>query len=687
MFKSEVYLCFLKIIDSLLATLLYHSKYLYKLGILMCGINGYFRPYTITNPEKIIHDMNLAIQHRGPDANQFWMDEKYNLLFGHCRLAIQDLSNAGKQPMHSVCGRYVIIFNGEIYNHFSLREQLTNEGFTTNWRGHSDTETLLACFTLWGVRKTLQNLVGMFAIALWDRHQELLTLARDRLGEKPLYWGWQGEKLYFSSELKALKANPFFKTDIDRNSITLLLRHNCIPAPYSIYKGIYKLKPGHYVQLSLSKLTQAQQAKPIAYWSFNHTVEAGLETPFVGSPEQAIDTLEEALLSSVGNQMLSDVPLGAFLSGGIDSSTIVALMQAQSSKPIKTFTIGFDDEGYNEAKHAKTVARHLGTEHTELYIQASDALNVIPKLPDIYSEPFSDSSQIPTFLVSELASQHVKVALSGDGGDELFGGYNRYLMAQNIWKKSRKVPKHVRKLISNILLSVPPNKWDDVFNLISPALPKSLRIRTFGDKTHKLASILGLNNNHEYYRTLTSHWQQPDKLVIGACEPPTLVSNYETWPITDSFEHAMMAIDAQTYMTDDILVKVDRAAMANSLETRVPFLDHRIIELAWKMPLEYKIQNGEGKWLLKQVLFRHVPQELIERPKMGFGIPLHDWLRSSLRDWAEDLLDENLLNKQGYFHPQPIRRIWLEHLSGEYNHQHHLWDILMFQAWLKNNNL
>lgn len=650
----------------------------------MCGINGYFSPVHKGDSKLAISRMNQAIHHRGPDADNIWHDNQTNLMLGHCRLAIQDISEAGAQPMHSISGRFVIAFNGEIYNHLALRQELSNQGLSPNWRGHSDTETLLACFSTWGVNRTLQKLVGMFAIALWDRKLSQLTLARDRLGEKPLYWGWQEDSLYFSSELKALKANPFFKTEIDRNSITLLLRHNCIPAPYSIYKGINKLKPGHYVQLSLSNLTQAQKTEPISYWSFNHIVETGLETPFEGSSDQAIDVLEEALLTSISDQMLSDVPLGAFLSGGIDSSTIVALMQAQSSNPIKTFTIGFDDEGYNEAKHAKSIAKHLGTNHTELYIQSSDALNVIPKLPDIYSEPFSDSSQIPTFLVSELASQHVKVALSGDGGDELFGGYNRYLMAQNIWRKSRKIPKPARKLISNLLLTVPPSKWDRVFNHISPILPKSLHIRTAGDKAHKLASVLSLDKNYEYYRALTSHWQQPDELVIGSYEPTTLASSYDAWPKTDSFEHTMMAIDAQTYMSDDILVKVDRAAMANSLETRVPFLDHRIVELAWKMPLEYKIRNGEGKWLLKQVLFRYIPKELIERPKMGFGIPLHDWLRTSLRDWAEALLDENLIKEQGYFHAEPIRKLWLEHLSGEYNHHHHLWDILMFQAWLES---
>jgi len=651
----------------------------------MCGINGFFYNKNVGDGQSALFEMNKAIHHRGPDEDSIWKDNQTNLLLGHCRLAIQDISSAGSQPMISTSGRYVIAFNGEIYNHLDLRKELNNQRLIFDWRGHSDTETLLACFSAWGVHKTLEKLIGMFAIALWDREQQLLTLARDRLGEKPLYWGWQGENLYFTSELKALKANIFFKPEIDRNSITLLLRHNCIPAPYSIYKGIYKLKPGHYIQLSLSNLNKAQKAKPITYWSFNHIVESGLEAPFKGTSSQAIDTLEKTLLTSINDQMLSDVPLGAFLSGGIDSSTIVALMQAQSPNPIKTFTIGFDDEGYNEAKHAKAIAKYLGTDHTELYIQASDALDIIPKLPDIYSEPFSDSSQIPTFLVSKLASQHVKVALSGDGGDELFGGYNRYLMAQDIWKRSRKIPSPARKFISYLLFTVPPSKWDAVFNLISPALPPKLRIRTAGSKAHKLASVLGLSNNYEYYKTLTSHWQQPDQIVIGAHEPPTLISTYDAWPNTDSFEHAMMAIDAQTYMTDDILVKVDRAAMANSLETRVPFLDHRIVELAWKMPLEYKIRNGEGKWLLKQVLFRHVPYELIERPKMGFGIPLHDWLRTSLRDWAEDLLDENTLRAQGYFHPEPIRQMWVEHLSGKYNHQHHLWDILMFQAWLQNH--
>ncbi|WP_296176318.1 asparagine synthase (glutamine-hydrolyzing) [Psychrobacter sp. UBA2769] len=650
----------------------------------MCGLNGFFNVHTSSySATTAILKMNDALYHRGPDAGDSWLDETIGLALGHRRLAILELSPAGAQPMHSVCGRYVVVFNGEIYNHLQLRQQLNQEGFLLEWRGHSDTETMLACFVAWGIEKTLQAMVGMFAIALWDKQTKLLTLAKDRMGEKPLYWGWQGDSLFFSSELKALKAHPTFKADIDRDAITLLLRHNCIPAPYSIYQGIKKLRPGYWLQLPLAELETAKIAVPKAYWRFNTVVESGLKNPFTGSPEQAVDILESALVESIGSQMQSDVPLGAFLSGGIDSSTVVALMQAQSERPIKTFTIGFEDEAYNEATHAKAVAKHIGTEHTELYITPKDALSVIPKLSSIYCEPFSDSSQIPTFLVSQLASEHVTVALSGDGGDELFGGYNRYLMAQQVWNKNRKLPRPIRRLASTTLTAFAPKSWDAMFTTLNPILPKKLRLSAPGDKAHKLAGVLNIDSEQDFYQSLTSHWQQPETLVIGAKEPSTLISDINCWPQTDSFQHAMMAMDAQTYMTDDILVKVDRAAMANSLETRVPMLDHRIVELAWKMPLEYKIRHGEGKWLLKQVLFRHVPRQLIERPKMGFSLPLHDWLRGSLRDWAEALLDEKLLLQQGYFYPAPIRMMWTEHLSGKYNHQDQLWNILMFQAWLE----
>ncbi len=649
----------------------------------MCGLNGFFNVPDSGSAYSAIMQMNAAIDHRGPDAGDAWIDESIGLAIGHRRLAILDLSPAGAQPMHSTCGRYVIVFNGEIYNHLELRQQLAQQGIIIDWRGHSDTETILACFVAWGIEKTLKSMVGMFAIALWDHLDKVLTLGRDRTGEKPLYWGWQGNTLYFSSELKGLKAHPEFQADIDRDSITLLLRHNCIPAPYSIYQGIKKLRAGYWLQLPLSDLEKAKVVQPQAYWRLNDIVESGLADPFTGSLEQAVDALESTLMQSIDSQMLSDVPLGAFLSGGIDSSAVVALMQAQSSRPVQTFTIGFDDAGYNEATHAKAVAKHIGTDHTELYVRPEDALSVIPKLSSIYCEPFADSSQIPTFLVSQLARQQVTVALSGDGGDELFGGYNRYLMAQRVLSNNRKLPKPIRKIMAHGLVSLSPNRWDALFDTLAPIIPSKLRLRTPGDKAHKLAGVLNIDNEYECYHQLISHWQDPTSIVIGAKEPLTLVTDTNAWPQTDSFQHAMMAMDAQTYMTDDILVKVDRAAMANSLETRVPMLDHRVIELAWRMPLGYKIRNGEGKWLLKQVLFRHVPQALIERPKMGFGIPLHNWLRGPLRDWAESLLDKRLLEQQGYFRPEPIRAMWNEHLSGKYNHQHQLWNILMFQAWFE----
>jgi len=650
----------------------------------MCGLNGFFNVKSAISAITAIERMNAAIVHRGPDAEGVWFDDKIGLALGHRRLAVQDLSSAGAQPMHSSDGRYVLVFNGEIYNHHSLRKHLSGQGFACSWRGGSDTETLLACFEVWGIEKTLRASVGMFAFALWDKTQCTLTLARDRLGEKPIYWGWQQQELYFSSELKGIKAHPSFKPEVDRDSLTLLLRHNCIPAPYSIYKNVEKLRPGHWIQLPLGDPTRAMAVRPQAYWSLNSVVQSGRTDPFEGSEEEAITTLEQTLMESVDRQMLSDVPLGAFLSGGIDSSTIVSLMQAHARFPVKTYTIGFDNTGYDEATHAKAVAAHLGTEHTELYVRPEDALAVIPSLPSLYCEPFSDSSQIPTFLISQLASQNVTVALSGDGGDELFGGYNRYLMACRVWQKSRLLPRSLRLMVAAALTALPPKQWDTLFAKVNSFLPTSMRLRTPGDKAHKLAGVLGVDTEQAFYRYLTSHWLAPEKIVIGAREPETMINNYDFWPEVDSFDQAMMVMDAQTYMPDDILVKVDRAAMANSLETRVPMLDPGVVEFAWKIPQSYKIRYGEGKWLLKQVLFRHVPQDLVERPKMGFGIPLHDWLRGPLRDWAEALLDERRLKNEGFFHPGPVRQMWQAHLSGKRNHQHSLWDVLMFQAWLES---
>jgi asparagine synthase (glutamine-hydrolysing) len=626
--------------------------------------------------------MVRRISYRGPDDHGSWADAANGIALAHCRLSIVDLSPAGHQPMVSADGRFVVVFNGEIYNHMDIRQALESDGLAPPWRGHSDTETLLAALAGWGLAKAISEVRGMFAFAVWDRAERKLTLARDRMGEKPLYYGWQGsgaKKCFlFGSELSAIKAHPLFQGDVDRDALSLLMRHNYVPAPYSIYRGIAKLEPGCSLTVSATR----PSPEITRYWSVAQVARAGVAEPFTGTPSEAVEALEVLLKSAVQQQMMADVPLGAFLSGGIDSSTVVALMQAQSSRPVKTFTIGFSEAGYNEAVHAKAVAQHLGTDHTEMYVSPQQALDVIPKLPKLYCEPFSDSSQIPTFLVSQLARQEVTVSLSGDAGDELFAGYNRYVLTQNLWGKVSRVALSVRSCVAAGIRGMSPAAWSNVLGPLQPFAPRSLRQANVGDKLHKTAGVLGAATLEELYLGLVTHWE-PEELVIGGNEPVTCLRGNR--PQLDGLDdvQCMMALDAMTYLPDDILCKVDRAAMAVSLESRVPFLDHRVVEFAWGIPQSMKIRDGVGKWILRQVLYRYVPKEMIERPKMGFGVPIDVWLRGPLKDWAEALLDEGRLRREGFFRPEPIRQKWREHLSGQTNWSYLLWNVLVFQAWLE----
>ncbi|MEB3220468.1 MAG: asparagine synthase (glutamine-hydrolyzing) [Candidatus Sericytochromatia bacterium] len=644
----------------------------------MCGIVGVLGRHA--TPE-VAAAMAARIAHRGPDDQGVWADPEAQLALGHVRLSIVDLSPAGHQPMASAGGRLVLSFNGEIYNHLALREALAAAGQAPAWRGRSDTETLLAAFEAWGVRETLTRCVGMFAFALWDRVARTLTLARDRLGEKPLYYGHQGGALVVGSELAALRAHPGFEGRVDRGSLALLLRHGYIPAPWSIHEGVRKLPPG----TTLTVQADGSHGEPAPYWDARDVVEAGLADPFSGSPDEAVDELERLLTQAVEGQLMGDVPVGAFLSGGIDSSTVAALMRRLNRGPVRTFSIGFQEDGYDEAQHARAVAAHLGTDHTELYVTPADALAVIPRLPALYSEPFADSSQLPTFLVSALARRQVTVSLSGDAGDELFGGYSRYQVVDAAWRQLGQLPAAVRRLTAAAITGVPMPAWNAALRPARRLLPARWRDANMGDKLHRGAALLGISDRHALYHHLVSTCAAPEAVVVGAREHLTTLTSAALRPSATPFFQEMMAADMVTYLPDDILCKVDRAAMGVSLETRVPFLDHRVVEFAWRLPLAYKVRDGVGKWVLRQVLHRHVPPTLVERPKMGFGVPIHAWLQGPLREWAEALLAPERLRQEGFFEPTRVRARWEGHLSGRVNAAYEIWHILMFQAWLENN--
>ncbi len=634
----------------------------------MCGFAGFIGPSKSSDALKRAGEaMASAIIHRGPDSSGVWTDSDAGIALAHRRLAVIDISSAGHQPMLSTSGRYVIAFNGEIYNHLELRKALETEKRAPNWRGTSDTETLLAAIEACGVEEALTQSVGMFAFALWDRQSRQLTLARDRLGEKPLYYGWAGSTFLFGSDLAALRRYPDWQGEINRDALTLLMRHNYIPAPHSIYRGIAKLMPGTFRVFDAKERDGLESI----YWSAFDSARDGLERPFAGTPSEAVDETERLLSQSLSGQMIADVPLGAFLSGGIDSSAVVALMQAQSSRPVNTFAIGFESEAYDEARHAQKIARHLGTDHTELYVSERDALAVVPKLGSIYSEPFSDSSQIPTYLVSQLARRSVTVSVSGDGGDELFSGYTRYGLADRIAPVLNYIPRPLRSIAAMSVQAIPPNIWDKA---------TAGRVARAGDKIHKAAGILAAQSSDDAYRTLISHWLEPETIVRGAQEP---APSSNIAPPGSCPVRRMMYADLVGYLPGDILTKVDRASMAVSLEARVPLLDHRLVAFAASLPVNILRRNGESKWPLRQLLARHVPKDLFDRPKMGFGVPLDAWLRGPLKDWAEALLHPDRLAREGFFAARPIRDAWRDHLAGTANLSYRLWDVLMFQSWLE----
>lgn len=635
--------------------------------------------------------MATQLLHRGPDEQGIWTDDGVGL--GHRRLSILDLSDAGSQPMQSSCERYVLAFNGEVYNHFELRAKLESERAVTQWFGHSDTETLLAAISNWGLDRALMQAHGMFALSLWDKAEKRLSLARDRMGEKPLYWGWAGQDFIFASELKALRAHPDCPDAICRSALSQYLQFLYVPAPRTIHPGLFKLEPGTILDISGTEIPPAV-TEPIRpgqsmgtlsirrYWNLANTIEKGASNP-VENEESCLNELENILEQAITRQMISDVPLGAFLSGGIDSSIVTAFMQKRSSNPTKTYTIGFDIDGFDESNHAAAVARHLGTEHTTIRMTQKDCLEIIPGLPVIYDEPFADSSQIPTYLVCRGAKQHVTVALSGDGADELFGGYNRYIWGPSVESKIKTIPGSMQAPLGRAIQNIPATWANFLGNASRFSYRREQGVVRLDEKLFRIGHCLEtMRGTNEFYKSLVTQWHPSSGIVRGSRTTfPSQLDDPFPDTGTDSLMQRMTFQDMRSYLPDDILCKVDRAAMAVSLETRAPFLDPEVVAFAARLPDHLKVRNGAGKWALRQVLYRHVPSSIIDRPKAGFAVPIGHWLRGSLREWAEDLLDENRMKEDGIFDPALVHQIWEQHVANQRDWTPRLWPILMFQAW------
>ena len=642
----------------------------------MCGLAGFIE--ALHPPEgrlQRLRALSDSIVHRGPDDEGFWQDDAHGVGLAHRRLSILDLSAAGHQPMRSASGRYVIAYNGEVYNFEALRQDLARQGFSFDFNGHSDTEVLLAAFEAWGIDQAVTRFVGMFAFAVWDRTEHSLTLGCDRFGVKPMVYGLHNGTFLFGSELSALRQHPDFQAEVDATSLAQYLRFSYVPAPRTIYRNTHKLRPGHLLTVRRQGASFDWDERP--YWDLAHIARPTELLASTASDVDVVDRVEAMMHEAVGLRMVSDVPIGAFLSGGIDSSAVVAMMQAQASGPVKTFTIGFTDPRYDEAPHARAVAEHLKTDHYEFYVSSDDVLDVIPRLGTMFDEPFADSSQIPTFLVSKLARQHVTVSLSGDGGDEIFGGYNRYVAGPRVWRMLRRIPQPLRPALKAGLRRLAAARGGQVADRANQMLPLRWQVRIPSEKLFKLSGLLDVNDDQALYERLVSPWPDPERVLLGGHSSAV----ERRYPDRLRFAERMMFMDAESYLPGDILTKVDRASMAVSLESREPLLDHRLAELVWSLPLTFKIRDGQTKWVLRQVLDRYIPRHLLDRPKFGFGIPIGQMLRGPLREWATQLLDTERLRAEGFFNADVVQERWQQHLAGRYNWEHALWNVLMFQQW------